>query len=131
MHVGQFVEAAQRVCNVQMQMGDVKQMNAFLCLDMTYITALLVDGFGFLPDTTLIVSSHTSHPSHASLAHSPYSLLSIPLVTLSSPVHSRHWHSRCSLRLSFFLRFWNNFLKFLRGPGSPTAGRPFCLQLPP
>ena len=49
------------VCN---KMTKYPPINSFLCMDMTYITCLLKDGFGFKESTVLQVSKfHTVQPT--------------------------------------------------------------------
>ena len=51
--VMRFVEAAQGACNVFSMATD--PLRRFLCLDLTIISSLLLDGLHFDPRTTVIV----------------------------------------------------------------------------
>lgn len=45
-----FKRRAKELCN---RPSEVSHVNAFLCMDLTYITCLLIDGFGFEDSTVL------------------------------------------------------------------------------
>ncbi|RXM33243.1 Ectonucleoside triphosphate diphosphohydrolase 5 [Acipenser ruthenus] len=55
--VRDFKKKAKEVCN---KMTKYRPISPYLCMDMTYITALLKDGFGFKESTVLKVSSPRS-----------------------------------------------------------------------
>uniref|UniRef100_A0A8C7IVR7 nucleoside diphosphate phosphatase n=1 Tax=Oncorhynchus kisutch TaxID=8019 RepID=A0A8C7IVR7_ONCKI len=50
LEVRDFKKRAKEVCN---KMSKYRPINPFLCMDMTYITCLLKDGFGFKENTVL------------------------------------------------------------------------------
>uniref|UniRef100_A0A8C8ID08 nucleoside diphosphate phosphatase n=1 Tax=Oncorhynchus tshawytscha TaxID=74940 RepID=A0A8C8ID08_ONCTS len=50
LEVRDFKKRAKEVCN---KMSTYRPINPFLCMDMTYITCLLKDGFGFKENTVL------------------------------------------------------------------------------
>ncbi|XP_061429563.1 ectonucleoside triphosphate diphosphohydrolase 5-like [Lethenteron reissneri] len=51
--VQQFEDKAREVCGAP---DDWAEQQPFLCLDLTYISTLLQHGFGFQPDSTLMLS---------------------------------------------------------------------------